>query len=475
MAEEQSAYIKKVSKFREEVFDRAAARHEGGVWLKASLKDIRRLVVIASAPRSGSSLLFAAMRMFPEVYALSGEEVPFYKLNGLSSDAFPSDEVPPGFKPSWKGGEAFSRDILGDMSFDANPADILKDPLQREQYTDDLVLRFSMQWPAVDFSYEGFKRLANNALSAHLAGQKGFDKEVFHLELIKALRTVHNEIDPFYYDIPEDMVRAAFPGLARPSNPPNDVLMIEEPPFILLKPARKATEHDLASKTLVLKSTVNSYKMDFIRELFPNAGISVIYLTRNPGASINGLYDGWLHRGFFSHNLRAFSDLPTSPPSQGGDVGRSDFRGLGIKGYSDIREYGKWWWKYDLPPGWREYSGKRLEEVCAFQWRASNTAILKHLANAKPGCLRLKCEDIIRDSESRLVALKTVEGFLGFESGSASNAVLGGFPVVQATEPPERFRWMKKKDMLMPALEDAAVAGLASELGYSGERHDNWL
>jgi hypothetical protein len=57
-----------------------------------------------------------------------------------------------------------------------------------------------------------------------------------------------------------------------------------------------------------LKSTVNSYKMDFV------------------------LYDGWLHRGFFSHNLRAFSD-----------PGGSNFRGLGIKGYSDIREYGKWW------------------------------------------------------------------------------------------------------------------------------------
>lgn len=464
LAEEQSLYINKVSKFREEVFDRAAARHEGGVWLKAGLKDVRRLAVIASAPRSGSSLLFAAMRMFPEVYALSGEEVPFYKLNGLSSDAFPSDEVPSGVRASWKGGEAFSRDILGDLSFDANPDDILKDPLQREQYTDDLVLRFSMQWPAIDFSYDGFKRLADNALSAHLAWQKGFDKEVFHLELIKALRTVYNGIDPYYYDIPEDKVGAAFPGLARPSNPPNDVLMIEEPPFILLKPARKATENDLASKTLVLKSTVNSYKMDFVRELFPNARISVIYLTRNPGASINGLYDGWLHRGFFSHNLRAFSD-----------PGGSDFRGLGIKGYSDIREYGKWWWKYDLPPGWRECSGKRLEEVCAFQWRASNTAILKHLAEARPGCLRLKCEDIIRGSESRLVALKTVEVFLGFESGSASNAVIGGFPVVQATEPPERFRWMKKKDMLMPALEDEAVAGLASELGYSGERHDSWL
>lgn len=113
------------------------------------------------------------------------------------------------------------------------------------------------------------------------------------------MRRVYSEVDPYYYDIPEDMVRAAFPGLARPSNPPNDVLMIEEPPFILLKPARKAADRGLASKTLVLKSTFNSYRMDFIRELFPDARISVIFLTRNPGASINGLYDGWLHRGFF--------------------------------------------------------------------------------------------------------------------------------------------------------------------------------
>lgn len=464
LTEEQCAYIKRVSRFRAEVFDRAAVRHKGCLWLKASLKNVRRLVVIASAPRSGSSLLFAAMRMFPGVYAASGEEVPFYKLSGLSSDAFPSDEVPSGVKTSWKGGEVFSRDFLADLSFDADPADILKDPAEREQYTDDLVLRFSMQWPAVDFSYDGFKRLANHALSDHLAWHKGFDKEAFYLELIKALRTVYGNIDPYHYDIPEDMVRDAFPEIARPSNPPNDVLMIEEPPFILFKPARKATEDDLASKTLVLKSTVNSYRMDFIRELFPNARISVIYLTRNPAASINGLYDGWLHRGFFSHNLRAFSDS-----------GGSNFMGLGIKGYSDIHEHGKWWWKYDLPPGWLEYSDKRLEDVCAFQWRASNSAILKYLADAKPGCLCFKCEDIIRDSGGRLQAMKAVAGFLGLESGNASRAVLGLLPVVQATEPPERFRWMRKKDILMPVLEDAAVAGLASELGYSWERRDGWL
>ena len=77
LTEMQDSYIKKVSRFRQEVFDRASVRNKGCVWLKASLKDVRRLVFIASAPRSGSSLLFAAMRMFPGVYAASGEEVPF--------------------------------------------------------------------------------------------------------------------------------------------------------------------------------------------------------------------------------------------------------------------------------------------------------------------------------------------------------------------------------------------------------------
>ena len=60
-------------------------------------------------------------------------------------------------------------------------------------------------------------------------------------------------------------------------------------------------------------------------------------------------------------------------------------------------------------------------------------------------------------------------------NGHRDRAEGAGLPVVQATEPPERFRWMKKKDLLMPVLEDAAVAGLASELGYSGESRDNWL
>ena len=34
-------------------------------------------------------------------------------------------------------------------------------------------------------------------------------------------------------------------------------------------------------------------------------------------------------------------------------------------------------WRFILPPGWEAYaSGRTLAEVCAFQWAASNTALL---------------------------------------------------------------------------------------------------
>ena len=51
LEEMQDSYIKKVSRFRQEVFAAASVRQRGCLWLKASLKDVRRLVVIASAPR----------------------------------------------------------------------------------------------------------------------------------------------------------------------------------------------------------------------------------------------------------------------------------------------------------------------------------------------------------------------------------------------------------------------------------------
>ena len=39
---------------------------------------------------------------------------------------------------------------------------------------------------------------------------------------------------------------------------------------------------------------------------------------------------------------------------------------LRMSGYSDARPADRWWWKFDLPPGWQSYTDASLMSVCAF-------------------------------------------------------------------------------------------------------------
>ena len=54
--------IRKTANFRRDIFERIAARDSNQLWLRASIKDVKRVVVVAAASRSGSSLLFALLK-----------------------------------------------------------------------------------------------------------------------------------------------------------------------------------------------------------------------------------------------------------------------------------------------------------------------------------------------------------------------------------------------------------------------------
>ena len=453
--------IRKTANFRRDIFERIAARDSNQLWLRASIKDVKRVVVVAAASRSGSSLLFALLKKIPCIYSLSGESVPFYKLNGLSGDAFFSDQIPVGtpfLQEQWFN---LSRDFLSDISLAANENRAIKEEDMPGRYIDDLALRFSLQWPAAGFSYEVFTRLAQQAYQAYRATHKVFCLEGFYLELIHRLRREYEIINPYYYDIPIRMVREKFPSLEIPSGPPDNTLVIEEPPFILLSPRQNAQKNDLSDKTLLLKSSADCYRLPFLETIFPNAKISIIYLTRNPFGSVNGLYDGWLHRGFFSHNLQA--------------ILKSRKQMLGISGYSDRHEWGKWWWNYDLPPGWQDYAQRRLEEVCAFQWYSANNAVQGYLKKSGKLPCRVAYENITGSLASRTAEMNKIMDFLGLGRGSVKHLDLDKLPVVQATQPPQAYRWKKRKDILLPLLDDPVISGMAGQLGYRKNNIEGWF
>lgn len=430
-----SGCISRVNDFRSGIFKKIIDEGGGEAWSGASLKGVKKLVLICAASRSGSSLLFAILKKIPQIYSLSGEEVPFYKLNGESSNG------------------NLSRDFLSDLSLPASPGSIRNNAELLKQYADDLILRFPLQWPQIDFSYAFLRQTIALALEMHLKCRKDFNKEDFYLELLERLRRKYRQINPYYYDISADKVRRKFPGLRIPSGPPNDTVMIEEPPFILLSPVKKVDKEDLAVKILLLKAPVNCYKINLIRKIFPNAGMRIIYLTRNPLSSINGLYDGWLYRGFFSDKLK----------------------GLNIKGYSDIYPWGKQWWKYDLPPKWHSYAHKSLQEVCAFQWYSANRAVLDYVRENKIKTCDVKYENIAFDFKSRALEIKKIMHFIGIRDYDILGLGLKNFPLVQATRKPMPYRWKARKDILLPLLSRARISAMSIELGYGKVPDEKWL
>lgn len=127
---------------------------------------------------------------------------------------------------------------------------------------------------------------------------------------------------------------------------------------------------------LVEKTVSNCLRLGYVNEVFPEA--KIIYPLRHGCSNINSLINSWRHPNrFFSY------DLPVT---------------LRIKGY----EYDRW--NFVLPPGWREYIAKPLEEVCAFQWLSCHEAMISETAKPKyrGRVMRVKLEDLSEASEKTL-------------------------------------------------------------------------
>ncbi len=101
---------------------------------------------------------------------------------------------------------------------------------------------------------------------------------------------------------------------------------------------------------IVDKNNQNGLSIPYLHRLFPDAHF--VFIKRSPGDNINSLIHGW---------------------------GKSDEYGywsdaLPEKVSIDNGEYRNWC--FFLANGWREYRNAPIEEVCAFQYRAMNNAIL---------------------------------------------------------------------------------------------------
>ena len=255
-------------------------------------------MVILSSPRSGSSLLFHLLSQTEQLLSLNGEHTSYYKLNRYS---FPFRNFQSDFlgitNISREDFDNFSRDFLSDVCVGSERVITTREELK--EFTQIMALRLTLQWPNLALSAQQFFWHITEACKQYFQQSSTWNSSKVLLKIWNHYRPFTPSFNPFYYDIEPSLVKSHFPNFHCPKTPPNPYFCIEEPPFIVIKPRRRPTPEEISSKPWLLKASIDGFRLPLLKQLFPNAEFKIIHLTRFPATSINGLYDGWHHRGFF--------------------------------------------------------------------------------------------------------------------------------------------------------------------------------
>lgn len=390
---------------------------------------VERVAVILTSPRSGSSLVKSILASHPDIASLDGEIEPFLALTrngfGYNSD---SDAVC----------ELSNKNELADNIFDdlTVPSETLPSlDLLKKRWEKRLLLQFPRLFSG-QVEHSRLIRSLDEALTEMSAYRSQEEKELQTLVLSKVFRD-----DPWRTNYYDGYLNSDTSVLF------NESVKIEEPPFVVPRSKRRPfTENDTETKTLLFKTPPDAYRIGMYEQLFPNADIRYIHLTRGYAQSVNGLIDGWLNPiGFFSHNL--------------GQVGVN----LDIKGYSDFVSFGKEWWKFDLPPNWRQFTAANLEEVCLNQWISAHNAV----SASGLQCLRICFEEFMLEPST---ATKKITNYLGLREIKLQPTL----PVMMAVEPPKLRRWKKRESQLLNLGKRKEVREMMRSLGYE-MNPETWL
>ncbi|GGX13788.1 sulfotransferase family protein [Streptomyces lomondensis] len=436
-----------VPELRPELTDRLATlRRMRGRPGPATTARVRDVVVLASSSRGGSSMVAELLRTSTDLLHLRGEINPFLRMVGLgypyggaTSDRLAAADLA-SLDPEL--GAVLDEELALEIGAADRRTD--EDPAADERFALDVTARLVMQWPELPLNPEKLAATVLDRLAAHRAGGGRPGAPRFYLDLFQELARQGLDVEPWFYDLPRRLLRAELPHPA-PRGAPGETLL-EEPPFVLPVPWRLAGPGDLASRPLVIKTPSNAYRLGFLRALFPAARFRVVHLTRNPAAAVNGLHDGWLHHGFHAHRTT---------------------RPLGISGYTERHPDNRWWWKFDLPPGWEEFADAPLLDVCAFQWRSAHQAVLDDLQDPAVPRTTLRFEDLIAGPDRRTECFEKLADWLGvpFE-GEFRRAVHQGIGPVVATREPRPGRWRERAASIEAAL-DSGTRRTAERLGYT--------
>ncbi|MFM6130381.1 MAG: hypothetical protein ACKPBV_16925 [Sphaerospermopsis kisseleviana] len=379
---------------------------------------VKKVAVILCGSRNGSSLLKTIVSKSQDVAYLSGEEEPFYILTG---NGFPYSSLSDEFHIVQNKQELLDN-IFDEMGVNTKDINI-------NQIIHNWKNRIPLQDPLINptLIYKDIERIWRSYESSSLT-----EFEYTYEELNQMfLETFYHGRQEFgYYDIIPENTPYLINGVNRPK--------IEEPPYVIPAQRRPLIESDFEDKVFIFKTPQDCYRKGVFEQLFPNAEIKYIHLSRGFAQAVNGLMDGWLSEtGFFAHNMDLINDK------------------LNIKGYSDVVKGGDKWWKFDLPANWSLYKNEPLEEVCLNQWHQAHETIINHNYDA----LRIKFEDFALSPQE---TLDKITDYLGIKK-----VITRKLPLIMVTETPSDYRWHKRKNLIEKLAKQPKVIQLMEKLGYS--------
>lgn len=190
-------------------------------------------------------------------------------------------------------------------------------------------------------------------------------------------------------------------------------------------------------KRLLEKTASNCFRLGYVDAVFPDA--KIIYPCRDGRNNVNSLINAWRHpQRFFTYDVPATLDIEGCPHAR---------------------------WKFVLPPGWRDYTVRPLEEVCAFQWRACHEAMLDECAKERyrDRVLRVRLEDLSADPQAEL---RRLAEFLELPFDDYFQATAANLPVVNSADndtSPDKWRSDNRAmiERIMPVIEP-----VMARLGY---------
>jgi hypothetical protein len=189
---------------------------------------------------------------------------------------------------------------------------------------------------------------------------------------------------------------------------------------------------------IVEKTPRNAFKVELLKELFPDA--LFVYIKRDGRSNISSLIEAW--------KKRELTDLKQSKrlPQITQELNFSNYKGKA--------------WRFTLPPNWQNFINSSLEEVCAFQWKSANDAIQESLKNIdQKQVLEIHYEDLVKETE------KTVENLCNFaqiEFNNELKKICVESPAVNYFDGKPSFdKWKKNEEQInkiLPYIEDTQKA-----------------